>query len=86
MKTPATPPPVAVGISAPQPADGAAASGSQGNPASAAQPKRRTMITTPSGQWALGKTIGAGSMGKVKIAKNLETGEQVGGPNATPCQ
>ncbi|KAM5507926.1 Serine/threonine-protein kinase [Microsporum canis] len=43
----------------------------------AAQPKRRTTITTPSGQWALGKTIGAGSMGKVKLAKNLETGEQV---------
>lgn len=35
------------------------------------------MITTPSGQWALGKTIGAGSMGKVKLAKNMETGEQV---------
>lgn len=41
------------------------------------QPKRRTTITTPSGQWALGKTIGAGSMGKVKLAKNVETGEQV---------
>jgi serine/threonine protein kinase KIN1/2 len=41
------------------------------------QPKRRTMIATPTGQWALGKTIGAGSMGKVKIAKNIETGEQV---------
>lgn len=41
------------------------------------QPKRRTTITTPSGQWALGKTIGAGSMGKVKLAKNMETGEQV---------
>lgn len=43
----------------------------------AMQPKRRTMISTPTGQWALGKTIGAGSMGKVKIAKNIETGEQV---------
>lgn len=43
----------------------------------ASGPKRRTTITTPSGQWALGKTIGAGSMGKVKLAKNLETGEQV---------
>lgn len=41
------------------------------------QSKRRTTITTSSGQWALGKTIGAGSMGKVKLAKNLETGEQV---------
>ena len=45
--------------------------------ASTTQPRRRTMITTPSGQWALGKTIGAGSMGKVKLAKNMETGEQV---------
>lgn len=45
--------------------------------ANAGQPRRRTMITTPSGNWALGKTIGAGSMGKVKIARNLETGEQV---------
>ncbi|KAF1814306.1 Pkinase-domain-containing protein [Eremomyces bilateralis CBS 781.70] len=39
--------------------------------------RRRTTIGTPSGQWALGKTIGAGSMGKVKLAKHLETGEQV---------
>lgn len=40
--------------------------------------KRRTTITAPStGTWALGKTIGAGSMGKVKLAKNVETGEQV---------
>jgi hypothetical protein len=46
-------------------------------PAAAAAPRRRTTITTPTGQWALGKTIGAGSMGKVKLAKNAETGEQV---------
>lgn len=63
------------------PRDGAAASShaateTQGQPASA-QPRRRTTITTPTGQWALGKTIGAGSMGKVKLAKNMETGEQV---------
>lgn len=45
--------------------------------AAAAAPRRRTTITTPTGQWALGKTIGAGSMGKVKLAKNAETGEQV---------
>lgn len=51
--------------------------GPQLHPAASAPPKRRTMITTPSGQWALGKTIGAGSMGKVKLAKNMETGEQV---------
>lgn len=40
-------------------------------------PRRRTTITASTGEWALGKTIGAGSMGKVKLAKNLETGEQV---------
>ncbi|KAJ5620032.1 hypothetical protein N7510_004016 [Penicillium lagena] len=46
-------------------------------PTASTQPRRRTTITTPTGQWALGKTIGAGSMGKVKLAKNMETGEQV---------
>lgn len=46
-------------------------------PASSGQPRRRTTISAQTGQWALGKTIGAGSMGKVKIARNLETGEQV---------
>ncbi|KAK7528678.1 uncharacterized protein IWZ02DRAFT_486702 [Phyllosticta citriasiana] len=39
--------------------------------------RRRTTISAQTGQWALGKTIGAGSMGKVKLARNLETGEQV---------
>lgn len=39
--------------------------------------KRRTTISAQTGTWSLGKTIGAGSMGKVKLAKNLETGEQV---------
>lgn len=52
------------------------ATGTHG-PTAAAQPRRRTTIATPTGQWALGKTIGAGSMGKVKLAKNMETGEQV---------
>jgi hypothetical protein len=41
------------------------------------QGRRRTTIDTQTGRWGLGKTIGAGSMGKVKLAKNLETGEQV---------
>jgi serine/threonine protein kinase len=41
------------------------------------QGRRRTTLDTQTGKWALGKTIGAGSMGKVKLAKNLETGEQV---------
>lgn len=53
-------------------------------PSSGSSNRRRTTITGPSGQWALGKTIGAGSMGKVKLAKKIETGEQVsvarGGP------
>lgn len=40
--------------------------------------KKRTTIDAQTGKWALGKTIGQGSMGKVKLAKNVETGEQVG--------
>jgi hypothetical protein len=39
--------------------------------------KKRTTIPAPSGTWVLGKTIGAGSMGKVKLAKRAEGGEQV---------
>ena len=46
-------------------------------PGSSGSVKRRTTIEAQTGQWSLGKTIGAGSMGKVKLAKNLETGEQV---------
>ena len=52
-----------------------------GGQGSAGPVKRRTTIGTQTGQWSLGKTIGAGSMGKVKLAKNLETGEQVGAPD-----
>lgn len=43
----------------------------------AGQPRRRTNIEARTGNWELGKTIGAGSMGKVKLAKNKATGEQV---------
>ncbi|KAK6385444.1 hypothetical protein LTR65_009138 [Meristemomyces frigidus] len=39
--------------------------------------RRRTTIDAQTGHWDLGKTIGAGSMGKVKLARNKETGEQV---------
>lgn len=46
--------------------------------------RRRTTITTSTGTWMLGKTIGAGSMGKVKLAKNAETGEQVR-KHSNPC-
>lgn len=42
------------------------------------QVRRRTTIDATTGHWELGKTIGAGSMGKVKLARNKETGEQVG--------
>ena len=44
---------------------------------SASTTRKRTEIDAQTGKWSLGKTIGAGSMGKVKLAKNLETGEQV---------
>lgn len=48
--------------------------------------KRRTTIPAQTGQWSLGKTIGAGSMGKVKLAKNIETGEQVTKPRSSEYQ
>ena len=48
-----------------------------GVPGSGGSAKRRTTIGALTGEWSLGKTIGAGSMGKVKLAKNLETGETV---------
>lgn len=53
------------------------ASGHHLHPANPNQAKRRTMIATPTGQWALGKTLGAGSMGKVKVGRHMATGEQV---------
>jgi hypothetical protein len=39
--------------------------------------RKRAYVQCSTGTWALGKTIGQGSMGKVKLAKNQETGEQV---------
>ncbi|KAI6716926.1 hypothetical protein JHW43_000659 [Diplocarpon mali] len=39
--------------------------------------KSRTTIPASTGNWILGKTIGAGSMGKVKLARRAEGGEQV---------
>ncbi|KAA8908480.1 kinase-like domain-containing protein [Sphaerosporella brunnea] len=41
------------------------------------QRPRKASIHGPSGTWQLGKTIGAGSMGKVKLAKEADSGEQV---------
>ncbi|KAL8756027.1 MAG: hypothetical protein Q9184_004627 [Pyrenodesmia sp. 2 TL-2023] len=67
--------PVANGASSGTPARALPAdSAAQGSGSTA---KRRTTIPAQTGQWSLGKTIGAGSMGKVKLAKNLESGEQV---------
>lgn len=41
------------------------------------QSRSRTTIPTQSGKWLLGKTIGAGSMGKVKLAKKEDSNETV---------
>ena len=38
--------------------------------------RRRTTIDAQTGHWDLGRTIGAGSMGKVKLARNQETLEE----------
>ncbi|KAI1090448.1 Pkinase-domain-containing protein [Rostrohypoxylon terebratum] len=43
----------------------------------AKQRTSRTSIPTQSGKWILGKTIGAGSMGKVKLARKEDSSEQV---------
>jgi len=59
------------------PTNGVVADPGHSRSAQPAQGRRRTTLDTSTGKWALGKTIGAGSMGKVKLAKNLETGEQV---------
>ncbi|KAL9050318.1 MAG: hypothetical protein Q9162_006706 [Coniocarpon cinnabarinum] len=37
---------------------------------------RRVQVQCQTGTWSLLKTVGAGSMGKVKLAKNQDTGEQ----------
>lgn len=39
--------------------------------------RRRTEVKAQTGTWSLQKTIGQGSMGKVKLAKNQESGEVV---------
>ena len=57
----------------------AAAAAAPGSVLAPAAPvsRRRTQVEAQTGVWSLGKTIGAGSMGKVKLARNVETGEQV---------
>ena len=49
--------------------------------ATAKHGRSRTTIPTQSGKWILGKTIGAGSMGKVKLAKKEDSNEQVRSPS-----
>ena len=72
---------VAASNGGPTPVAASSSGRSQGDGAGRGGPppvKRRTTIETQTGEWSLGKTIGAGSMGKVKLAKNMETSEQVG--------
>ncbi|EPS42890.1 hypothetical protein H072_3204 [Dactylellina haptotyla CBS 200.50] len=49
----------------------------------AAQKPRKTTLQGVTGTWVLGKTIGAGSMGKVKIARKSDGSEQVS-PKTNP--
>lgn len=51
--------------------------------ASATKARSRTTIPTQSGKWILGKTIGAGSMGKVKLAKKEDSSEQASARTTT---
>lgn len=46
-------------------------------PSTSKHARSRTVIPTQSGKWMLGKTIGAGSMGKVKLARKEDGSEQV---------
>lgn len=50
----------------------------QSNPHPNPPRQRKTTIHGATGTWVLGKTVGAGSMGKVKLAKRLDGTEQVG--------
>ncbi|KAJ9606619.1 Serine/threonine-protein kinase [Cladophialophora chaetospira] len=67
---------MANGTSAHGPSSTHPRSEAQSSPAYPTVGRRRTSITCQTGTWSLGKTIGQGSMGKVKLAKNVETGEQ----------
>ena len=62
-------------------ATGAAAAHGASDSRQAAPPTKpsrsRTSIPTQSGKWLLVKTIGAGSMGKVKLARKEDGSEQV---------
>jgi len=72
--------PVTATATAP-PAHGVAGAPDNRPSATAAKHGRsRTTIPTQSGKWILGKTIGAGSMGKVKLARKEDGSEQVCSP------
>ncbi|RMZ86767.1 hypothetical protein DV736_g6007, partial [Chaetothyriales sp. CBS 134916] len=71
-----TPAPLPNGNSEQPPPPSAASSDKPSQQPYAATGRRRTSIKSPTGTWSLGKTIGQGSMGKVKLAKNMETEEQ----------
>lgn len=49
---------------------------------SSRQGRSRTVIPAQTGNWILGKTIGSGSMGKVKLARRVEGPEEVSGTMA----
>ena len=66
-----------VPAAAPVAANGASSNDPATHQTSSSGVRRRTNIDATTGSWELGKTIGAGSMGKVKLAKNKATGEQV---------
>lgn len=51
--------------------------GSRSGHHTSSQRPRKTSIHGSSGTWILGKTIGAGSMGKVKLARKSDGSEQV---------
>lgn len=59
-------------------APSATASGhAEGASSSGTKSRSRTTVPTQSGKWLLGKTIGEGSMGKVKLARKEDGSEQV---------
>lgn len=61
----------------PHSAHGTASDAHHGTNSVVKQTRSRTTIPTQSGKWILGKTIGAGSMGKVKLARKEDGSEQV---------
>ncbi|KFA50921.1 hypothetical protein S40293_02435 [Stachybotrys chartarum IBT 40293] len=85
QRHPSNPPDMAPPTAAPTARNGSPTGAAHGvadaphsHASSASKPnKSRTTIPTPTGKWILGKTIGAGSMGKVKLARKEDGTEQV---------